>query len=270
MERVQPIKIFFCSARKDKDLLDELKCHLEPLRRLGKIKTWDERNVQPGIEWSHEIETHLKSSDIILLLISPAFMQSDGCYETMQKALQIHKAKEARVIPIILRPVEWRMTPLDALQALPPEGKPVTAWQRRGDAFCEVVKGINEVVDQLQLAQGLSPARLRAHYQELASMLCRVTRYREIVPPDPDTASLCEAKARIFLQLGCYEDALLECKEAMRLFPDDRVCGLMSKITAEMREKYGKEWPTYLLLQEKFEEPFCGFFQHDDNADLKR
>ena len=64
------------------------------------------------------------TSEIILLLISPNFMHSDYCYSIeMRRALERHERGEARVIPVILRPVDWKGTPIGELQALPTDGE---------------------------------------------------------------------------------------------------------------------------------------------------
>ncbi len=71
----------------------------------------------------------------------------------MRRAIERHKAGEARVIPIIVRPVPWEETPLGGLQVLPAEGKPVTTWRNRDTAFAHVARGITEVIETLQLSQ---------------------------------------------------------------------------------------------------------------------
>ena len=66
---------------------------------------------------------------MILLLISADFLASDYCYGIeMQRALQRHQANEARVIPILLRSVDWKGAPFEHLQALPTGAKPITSW----------------------------------------------------------------------------------------------------------------------------------------------
>ena len=65
--------------------------------------------------------------------------------------MERHERGEARVIPIILRPTDWRETPFDKLQALPTNDKPITKWSNRDDAFLDVVKGIREAVETLIL-----------------------------------------------------------------------------------------------------------------------
>jgi internalin A len=118
---VDSIKIFCCYASKDKGLEEQLVNHLEPMRRTGQVTIWHDRELLPGMEWKQEIDKHLNTSDIVLLLISPNFMSSDYCYSIeMKKALERHERGEARVIPVILRSVNWKETPIDKLQAFPP------------------------------------------------------------------------------------------------------------------------------------------------------
>lgn len=146
-DTAKAIKIFFCYARKDKLLREALESHLEALRRLGQITIWYDREILPGVEWKREIDTHLDTADIILLLVSPNFMRSNYCYGVeMRRALERHKAGDAWVIPVILRPIEWKETPIGDLQVLPANGKPITTWRNRDEAFQDVAKGITEVI----------------------------------------------------------------------------------------------------------------------------
>lgn len=104
-----PVKIFFCYAHEDEPLLNKLKTHLMPLQRKGLIDVWYDRDISAGTEWEHQIKEQLNTAQIILLLVSPDFMNSDYCYGVeMQRALERHERGEARVIPIILRPVYWQ------------------------------------------------------------------------------------------------------------------------------------------------------------------
>src|SRR5947207_2671872 len=130
------IKIFYCYARKDKRLRDELERHLGVLKRSEQVTTWYDREIQPGMDWKREIDKHLNTSDIVLLLVSPDFVRSDYCYGIeMRQALERYQAGRVSVIPIILRPVDWRGTPIGTLQVLPAEGKPITTWRHRDEAF---------------------------------------------------------------------------------------------------------------------------------------
>ena len=67
----------------------------------------------------------------------------------MQQAVKRHDASEARVIPIILRPVDLHAAPFSKLQPLPPGGKAVTSWSDRDAAFLAVAQGIRKAVEEL-------------------------------------------------------------------------------------------------------------------------
>jgi DNA-binding GntR family transcriptional regulator len=147
-----PIKIFFCYAHKDEALLRKLKAHLRSSERQGLIEFWHDRDISAGMPWKREIINHLNEAQIILLLISSDFMDSDFCYgNEMRRAVERHTRGEANVIPIILRPVHWKEEPLDKLQALPIDGKPVTGpkWHSVDQAFYDIAEGIIKVVKQL-------------------------------------------------------------------------------------------------------------------------
>src|SRR5437868_5363613 len=103
-----PVKIFFCYAHEDEELLNRLKKQLKPLEKKDFIKVWYDREINAGTEWEQEIIEHLNTAHIILLLISPDFMASDYCYSVeMKRAMERHERHEAYVIPIILRRVHW-------------------------------------------------------------------------------------------------------------------------------------------------------------------
>ena len=146
----EPIKIFLCYAREDEALLNKLKTHLRPLQRQNLIDVWNDRNISAGTEWEKEISQHLNTAQIILLLVSPDFMNSDYCYGIeMKRALERHERDEALVIPIIVRPTYWKTTPLSQIQVLPTDGKPLTDrnWHTLDDALLNVIEGIRRAIE---------------------------------------------------------------------------------------------------------------------------
>jgi len=99
-----------------------------------------------------EISEHLNMAQIILLLISPDFIGSDFCYGSeMKQAHERHKKGEAKVIPIILRPIHWQRI-LGDIQALPIDGIPIlnSHWHNLDEAFFDVVDGIEKVIEEFQ------------------------------------------------------------------------------------------------------------------------
>lgn len=147
-----PLRVFCCYARKDKKFLKELKKHLAPMRNNGLIEMRADIDLSPGDDWEKKINNYLDTAHIILLLISPDFLDSNYCYsEEMKKALERHTLEKACVIPIIIRPADWEITPLSALQALPTGAVPIKdkKWYTVDDAFRDVVKGIRSKVEEI-------------------------------------------------------------------------------------------------------------------------
>lgn len=144
------IEIFFSYAHEDEELRNELAKHLKLLERQRVIKAWHDRDITAGDEWEREIEKQLNAAQIILLLISADFMASDFCWSVdLERAMQRHKAGEARVIPIILREVDWKEAPFGKLQPLPKNEKPITNWGNRDQAFADIAKSITKIVREL-------------------------------------------------------------------------------------------------------------------------
>ena len=166
------VEIFYSYAHEDERLRKQLETHLSLLKQEGLITGWYDREIRAGVEWAHEIEAHLTSAHIILLLVSPDFMASDYCYSIeMKRALERHDAKEARIIPIILRPTDWKRAPFSKLQVLPSNSRPISRWSDRDEAFLNVAQDIRKAVDELnaQLAVHSSSQHLVTSPADLKS-----------------------------------------------------------------------------------------------------
>ncbi|MBW4446404.1 MAG: toll/interleukin-1 receptor domain-containing protein [Spirirestis rafaelensis WJT71-NPBG6] len=151
------VKVFFSYSHKDEALRDELATHLSLMKRRGFIEAWHDREISAGAEWANAIDDNLNAADIILLLVSANFLASDYCYDIeMQRAMERHEAKEARVIPIILKPSDWSDAPFGKLQALPKNAKAVTTWQDQDEAFLNVAQGIRRVVEDIAKSKSSS------------------------------------------------------------------------------------------------------------------
>ena len=154
----EPIELFLSYSHTDRAMIERLCIWLKPLVRQGVIAPWHDCMISPGTEWNKQISEHLNSSQIILLLVSSDFLASDFCYDIeMKRAMECHEKKEARVIPVILRPVLWEDQEFSKLQALPECGRPITAWDNEDDAFVNVLRGIRAAAKELQEARLTAP-----------------------------------------------------------------------------------------------------------------
>lgn len=146
----ETIEVFISYSKQDKELRDGLLAHLDVLRGEG-IITWHDRQILPGTEWDEEIKARLNAADIILLLISAAFLNTDYCKQVeIPEALRRHTAGEATVMPVILRSCGWKYTPLSAIQAYPEKAKPIVTWTYIDDAYTDVVDAVYQAATQIK------------------------------------------------------------------------------------------------------------------------
>jgi len=151
-------EVFISYSHEDKELLNKLITALSNLRNQNLISNWYDGDIIPGTEWKQQILTHLAQAQIILLLISPDFMASDFCYSIeMKQAIERHDHDQARVIPILLRPTDWEGAPFAKLLALPSDGRPITGWSDRDQAFLDVIRGIRRAINDLNAHLAVNP-----------------------------------------------------------------------------------------------------------------
>ncbi len=138
---------FICFDRADEDLCAELDEHLAELERQGQIRPYN-REIAAGEEWRQSIDDRLGAADLILLMVSSSLLHWK--HRLINRALERHARGGARVIPVIVRPCDWQNSPLAKLQPLPRNGKPVTKWSDRDQAWLEVVRGLRSAIADLR------------------------------------------------------------------------------------------------------------------------
>ncbi|HEY1348801.1 MAG TPA: toll/interleukin-1 receptor domain-containing protein [Ktedonobacteraceae bacterium] len=239
---MEPLRIFYSYAAQDNDLRITLDNHLALLRQEGLITTWHDRLIQGGQEWSREIDAHLEAADIILLLISEAFLASDYCYGVeMKRALKRHEEGSARVIPIILRHVDWFKAPFGSLQALPTKGEPIVGgrWHDVDEAFSDAARSIRRIVEKLLEGQsgqkpGKKPAgpthpdaqaTLAQLLHDFQTLRSRISAYWRLRGSSGFTLQRCEDDYR-----GLYARTLVFLAHALPVYAVDNTEGFVASV----------------------------------------
>ncbi|HEX9459426.1 MAG TPA: COR domain-containing protein, partial [Thermoanaerobaculia bacterium] len=148
----EALRVFYSYSHVDAKQRLRLDKHLSPLRRSGLITDWYDNEILPGDDWAEEIAQKMQAADIVLLLVSPDFVDSYYCYEIEHSdAMKKHQDGTAQVIPIIVATTHgWTKLPFGRLNALPTSGKPIPNWKPNQDAgWANVAAGIERVAEDL-------------------------------------------------------------------------------------------------------------------------
>ena len=160
-----PVSLFYSYAHEDEALRDELRGHLKILERRGLLSSWHDREIKPGEDWHKKIDDQLQMADLVLLLVSKDFIDSDYIFgNELTVAMQRHQAGFATVVPIIVRaididPEDREALPFLSLQGLPTDMKAVTSWPNRDEAWTNVAKGLRATVKLIHEKKAASGSR---------------------------------------------------------------------------------------------------------------
>lgn len=154
-----PPVVFISYAREDEEHKKELVKQLDVLKKQGVISHWHDALLVAGEQWDDTIARQIDASHIILLLISPDFLNSEYIENVeMKRASVRHNGTDVVVVPVLVRPVNsWehvsfgKLT-LGKLNALPDKAKFIVNWDKRDDAFTNVAAGIQKVAGKLKEA----------------------------------------------------------------------------------------------------------------------
>lgn len=146
-------RVFISYSHADESLRNELEVHLAMLKRQELVDVWHDRRLLAGDQLDWTISKELDQADVILLLVSPNFLASDYCYKIEKgRALERHREGTARLISVILRPCDWTHTDLARFLVTPTDGKPITQWPDRDEAFLDVTRQIRRAIEAMKVA----------------------------------------------------------------------------------------------------------------------
>lgn len=145
-----PLEVFISYSHKDESVREEFEAHLAPLTRDGMISVWHDRHIPPGDHWRKKIDDRLLSSKIVILMISKDYLASDFCHDVeLRIAMEQHHAGISWVVPVIISPVDWHHASFAKLQVLPKDGKAISTWLNRDDAYKSIAMKIREIAIEI-------------------------------------------------------------------------------------------------------------------------
>jgi hypothetical protein len=147
-----PVKVFCSYSRLDRDLKGELEEHLSPLVHSGRITAyWSDDRLTAGTEFDPVIRGELEAADLILVLLTASYYNSDYCRDVeLRRALARHDEGRARIVLTLLRDMMWDVPPINKYSIIPRNRTAVTSSPNRDEAFAEIAREINRVIKEVE------------------------------------------------------------------------------------------------------------------------
>jgi hypothetical protein len=109
------------------------------LRRDVPVQVWSDRAIEPGDSWSFAIDFRLGAADVFIALISSEYLASEACVAELDRALELRAQGHIALVPILLETCDWRHGPLASIQLLPTDGRPISRWASKDQAWSNIV-----------------------------------------------------------------------------------------------------------------------------------
>ena len=146
---LEPPKLFISYSHKDELYKDELLEHLSGMRRSGEIKDWTDRAIVSGEKWDDVIKKNIEEADMILFLLSSSFIASDYIQNIeIKNAIERHNRKKVVIIPIPVRPCDYKSLPLRDIQSASKDFKPISTFTSRDEGWTGVIGNLRSAIDK--------------------------------------------------------------------------------------------------------------------------
>lgn len=141
-------KLFYSYCHADESYRDEMEKSLVLLRRNSELTEWHDRKIIAGQKWSEKIRKELESSDIVVFIVTPNFLNSDACVEEWYLAKTL---PNTTLVSVIAKDCSWEdFDDMSDYQVLPKDGKAIDLWDNSDTAWKDVYSGLKSLVDELQ------------------------------------------------------------------------------------------------------------------------
>lgn len=245
------INIFVIYSLTDKDILPDLLRHLSPLVKSFNLAVWHDDPIIPGEPWQPFIESRLDYTDLFLLLVSDAFLNSSFIEQPEFKTIiDRFKANKSAVIPVIIEKCPWDRAlkakgfqfNLNKPEVLPDAGRPIADWDSAEEAYNTIVAGMKSVLTPLaatlkQQESGKGDKRKEAYSQREEQVRIGFTEETETDRSEDQDSGNTEAIATKEEDAGLWEEA-----EAKRRAEVARRIREEAEASARRREEEERLW----------------------------
>lgn len=185
------INLFMAYSHKDEGLRDQLEVHLSLMKRQDLIAPWHDRRIPAGAVIDDAIDVHLRTDDVILLLVSADFIASDYIWNIeMKRALERHQNGHAVVVPVILRQCDWHSAPFGKFLAVPKDGVAVEDWPSKDAAFADIAKRLRSLIESMETKAKRGGAAAEKNAKPDAPQSVSRNKVQADAPPAPRSSNL--------------------------------------------------------------------------------
>ena len=145
------VNLYISYSDQDGDDVRGFLTHLTVLKKQNQLfNFYSYDQVAPGEKLSNSIESMIESSEIYIAMISSNYLSNDLCLEQINKMKEKAKFGSRFVIPVILRPVLIKGTPVDGMKQYPSLEYAISQSSDKDAAWSELVSQIRMRVLSIQ------------------------------------------------------------------------------------------------------------------------
>lgn len=182
MKENRKMNLFVSYCHDNKKEVDKFQKHMFPLENEGFIEINIDQKNKAGDEFLNKNNMNIENSDVFCPFISASYLASHSCKEEIKLAYKLYKARGIKIIPIILSHCAWLDDEeLSKFLALPPDGKPVSSYKNKDEAWNIIYKEIKTVVDQEIYIKGLVTSPHFSEFLKSTDMLSSAHSQKEEV-----------------------------------------------------------------------------------------
>lgn len=144
------LKIFISYSHKNIKYKDKLLTSLEALKQSYEIEAWHDGMIDAGGNIDENVKSALKTSDLVLLLITDNYLASYYCMKKeLLEAIEREKNNECKVIPVMFQETVLSDTlSFFGHNRVPEDGKPIaTGFKNQSLGCTHAVKMIQKMID---------------------------------------------------------------------------------------------------------------------------
>ena len=152
-----PVKVFVSYAREDSKHRKSLRSALAVLEMTNLVEIWSDRAIAPGEDWDEKIDEKIRSSDLVIFLLSSDFMSSGYIMGKEYRVATERKDNDnVKIVPVFVRKFNAGGHRLRKMNMIPrdPQGTEellqLSQWSDPDAFWTEVSREIESVARNIQ------------------------------------------------------------------------------------------------------------------------